>query len=389
MSEHDEPSPENDPNTPEPIQGQVRFSQLSARVPAHVGSGVFANGVLILMGLHECVLDFIQRLGEPHRIVARVVMPHVVARQLTKALHENLKIYESRYGRIAAIAPPRAGETAPPPPASTEQRPAQPAPPPDPSITETIVMGSSSAGTPTFANHPENQPVVATPPGVQDIYDEFRLPDEMLSGSYTNFVMIRHSPTEFCFDFITNIFPRSAVSARVYLATPHVPGFWMSLQQGVSELSFEFVARTMWELGFLPTIRHGVWHHIPGSVGRYLDALSAPLHDRIRFECTVERVERNRQSVTVASGNSSEDFDHVVFAIPPRQALALIVDPTTTEQEVLDAFSSQSHTVVFTSDVELARSWTESESTLFAASSIGNRSQESGHEFRNVSNRLC
>lgn len=233
MSEHNDPSPEKDPRNPEPIQGQVRFSQLSARVPSHVGSGVFSNGVLILMGLHECVLDFIQRLGEPHRIVARVVMPHLVARQLAKALQENVRIYESRYGRITAIAPPRTENPATAKPATSGDPSAEPTPPPlDPSITETVVMGSSAAA-PSFANHPENQPSVATPPGVQDIYDEFRLPDEMLSGSYTNFVMIRHSGTEFCFDFITNIFPRSAVSARVYLAAPHVPGFLLSLQRSL------------------------------------------------------------------------------------------------------------------------------------------------------------
>jgi hypothetical protein len=231
MSEHDPPPPESDPRNPEPIQGQVRFSQLSARVPSHVGTGVFANGVLILMGIHECVLDFIQRLGEPHRIVARVVMPHIVARQLSRALQENLRIYEARYGRIAAISMPRPEA----PPAPKEEPASQPgaAPASDPSIAETTLMGASATGTPTFANHPENRPSVPTPPGVQDIYDEFRLPDDMLSGSYTNFVMIRHSATEFCFDFITNIFPRSAVSARVYLATPHVPGFLLSLQRSI------------------------------------------------------------------------------------------------------------------------------------------------------------
>lgn len=231
MSEFESPAPSPDPRNPEPIQGQVRFSQLSARVPSHVGAGVFANGVLILMGLHECVLDFIQRLGEPHRIVARVVMPHIVARQLAKALQENLRIYEGRYGRIAAISLPRAEAPPQPKPEPVIQPGAQPAI--DPSVTETTLMGASATGTPSFANHPENQPAVPTPPGVQDIYDEFRLPDEMLSGSYTNFVMIRHSATEFCFDFITNIFPRSAVSARVYLATPHVPGFLLSLQRSI------------------------------------------------------------------------------------------------------------------------------------------------------------
>ena len=44
----------------------------------------------------------------------------------------------------------------------------------------------------------------------------------MLSGRYANAVLIRHSATEFCFDFITNFYPQSAVSARVYIAAPHL-----------------------------------------------------------------------------------------------------------------------------------------------------------------------
>jgi hypothetical protein len=36
-------------------------------------------------------------------------------------------------------------------------------------------------------------------------------------------VMIGHTPSEFWFDFITTFFPRSAVSARVYLTAQQVP----------------------------------------------------------------------------------------------------------------------------------------------------------------------
>ena len=68
---------------------------------------------------------------------------------------------------------------------------------------------------------------------IEQIYDELRLPDAMLSGRYANAVLIRHSPTEFCFDFITNIFPRSAVASRVYLAAANVGGLLQSLQRSL------------------------------------------------------------------------------------------------------------------------------------------------------------
>jgi hypothetical protein len=203
----DEPGPE-DADRPVPLHGQVRHSHLSARVPENVGHGVFSNGVMILTGPFEIVLDFVLRFGEPNRIVSRVVLPHVVARQLVTVLQENLAGFEKRFGpapRIPWMRTPADERTAP------------------------AGEAGSPGVHPADSGHPENVPGPSAPPHIEDIYDELRLPDKMLSGSYANAVMVRHTATEFCFDFITNIFPRSAVSSRVYLAVPHVPLFLQSL----------------------------------------------------------------------------------------------------------------------------------------------------------------
>ncbi len=47
----------------------------------------------------------------------------------------------------------------------------------------------------------------------QEIYDDLKLRDEILSGSYANAVMIGHGPHEFSFDFITTSI-RTQRSAR-------------------------------------------------------------------------------------------------------------------------------------------------------------------------------
>jgi hypothetical protein len=52
---------------------------------------------------------------------------------------------------------------------------------------------------------------------------------------YANTVVISHSPAEFCFDFVTSFYPRSAVSGRVYLATPHVPELLDSLIRALQQ----------------------------------------------------------------------------------------------------------------------------------------------------------
>jgi hypothetical protein len=163
---------------------------------------------MILTGAHEIVLDFVLRLGEPNRVVSRVIVPHAVARQIVVVIQEHLKAFEERFGPVPRL--PR-----------VRQLPGEMPPAGGPS--------SPEATGPADAIHPENQPQAPLPPDIEDIYGELKLPDETLSGAYANAMLVRHTGTEFCFDFITNIFPRSAVSARVYLAAQHVPLFLQSL----------------------------------------------------------------------------------------------------------------------------------------------------------------
>src|SRR5207302_4392851 len=162
-------NPDDSSRQPPPDPGaftqEVQHQQISARVPERVARGVFSTGAMIFQGPHEFVVDFVLRMAQPHQIVARVVLPLSIMPSVIGALRENLGNYTSKFG------PP----------------PALPAPPTQP-----------------------------TPPPIEEIYSQLKLADEMLSGFYANAVMIAHSSAEFYFDFITNFYPRSAVSCRVY-----------------------------------------------------------------------------------------------------------------------------------------------------------------------------
>lgn len=175
MSTSEDPG-QNDPQPTQPpgaVNEQVQHSSVSARVPAQVGKGVFSTGAVVFDGAHEFVVDFLQRLGSPHTVGARVVLPHTVFSQYIAALRDNLRKYEQRFGAPAALPPP-----------------------------------------------PPNQPRAS----ISDLYDQLKLPDEVMSGVYANAVMIGHTPSEFWFDFITTFYPRSAVSCRVFLSAQQVPG---------------------------------------------------------------------------------------------------------------------------------------------------------------------
>jgi hypothetical protein len=166
---------------PGPGGGQseaIRMQHVTARVPERVGRGAFSTGVIVMTGATEFILDFVQNIGGPPQVVARVVMPHPTLPQFVEALKKNLQMYTQRFG--------------PPPP--------MPKVPPPP-----------------------------RPQTAQEVYDELKLPDNLLSGDYANGVMIGHTAAEFKLDFLTNLFPHSAVSCRVYLSAPQIPRLLESL----------------------------------------------------------------------------------------------------------------------------------------------------------------
>jgi Protein of unknown function (DUF3467) len=163
-----------------PTSQEIRHTQVSARVPERVARGVFSTGAVVLQGAHEFIVDFLLRMTQPQQVAARVVIPPAVMARFIAALRENLTAHNRNFG-----APPQ---------------PPQPRPQP-------------------------GQPQTT----VQDLYDALKIPDDVLSGVYANAVMIGHTASEFSFDFITTFFPRSAVSARVYLSAPNVPRFLDSL----------------------------------------------------------------------------------------------------------------------------------------------------------------
>jgi hypothetical protein len=72
-------------------------------------------------------------------------------------------------------------------------------------------------------------------PSIEEIYQQLKIPDEILSGVYANAVMVVHTPAEFCFDFITSFYPKSAVSCRVFLAAAQIPGFLNSLNHSYQQ----------------------------------------------------------------------------------------------------------------------------------------------------------
>lgn len=222
---------------PDPAEQPIR-----ARVPDHVSSGAFSTGVIVMTAQTEFILDFVQNLGRPHQIVARVIMPHHVLPQLVDALQRNIDLYRNRWGdlpgAIPAVtdAPKSNAESGIVQNASEQQANAAGAT----ANAAGGATGGSGGGSPMGgsseegASGPGSEPPAPVPgtrqASAQEVYDDLKIRDELLSGAYANAVMIGHGAHEFSFDFITNFYPNSAVSARVFLAAGQVPRLYESLK---------------------------------------------------------------------------------------------------------------------------------------------------------------
>ncbi|NND98401.1 MAG: DUF3467 domain-containing protein [Pirellulaceae bacterium] len=175
-------SSDSQPNPPPADQNPA----VRARVPDHVADGCFSTGAIVMTGPSEFIVDFLQTIGRPHKVAARIVIPHPVMPQFIDALNTNLDLYRQRFG--------------------------------DPPVPQ------------------QNPNPDARRPTPQEIYDDLKLPDEVLSGVYANGVMIGHGASEFGLDFLTSFFPQSAVSARVFVAAGQVPRLLESLRGSVRQL---------------------------------------------------------------------------------------------------------------------------------------------------------
>jgi len=173
MDAPDDPTKKDDQNPPPNEQGtfaqQFTHQPVSARVPERVARGVITTGVLVLDSANEFVLDFLQGLTRPYQIAARVVVVPAVMEQIIIAAGDNLEKYTQAFGLPPQLPKP-----------------------------------------------PQRRPTIA------EIYENFKLPDELLSGAYCNSVMVGHSAAEFFFDFITGFYPTAAVSARVMTSAHHM-----------------------------------------------------------------------------------------------------------------------------------------------------------------------
>jgi hypothetical protein len=228
-----EPSSDFNPIPPSAgsFHQQVQHQTVTARLPAHLGRGVFANATVVLCGQHEVVVDFLICVGKPEQLTARVVLPVAVAERFVMALQESLHKFQQQFGP----RDPETGQPAPlphPPAASQASGAVTGTEKVNPSGPVPVQSANANSVENTAAAEEHPRP---SGPGINELYGEIKIDDALVGGVYANVVLIRHTATEFCFDFVSSIYPRSVVTARVFMPSPHVQPLLSSLINSIQQ----------------------------------------------------------------------------------------------------------------------------------------------------------
>ena len=210
--------------------GSVTLRPVSALVPQQVRRGVFSTGVIAITGNTEFILDFVLVIGTPSTVVSRVICTHEALRRIVAAIQRNVTAFTGRVssaksevrGEMDHLAPPaaatenRAENGSPPDSMGTEQFVGASIPVPD----DSIPWQASSRDSPEENGNDLKSSVTKQNP--LDLYDDMTVPDEVQVGVYANGLIIGHTDSEFKLDFVSNMFPKSVVTSRIFMSAPQL-----------------------------------------------------------------------------------------------------------------------------------------------------------------------
>jgi predicted NAD/FAD-binding protein len=104
--------------------------------------------------------------------------------------------------------------------------------------------------------------------------------------------------------------------------------------------------------GLLTVNNHPQWRTVKGGSREYVKRLSAPFQDKILYNCPVSQVRRDTDGVYIQDVHGKVlRYDEVIFSCHANEAIKMMADATSEEQNIIGAFGYQDNRVVVHSDV--------------------------------------
>ncbi|MCU1761343.1 FAD-dependent oxidoreductase [Pseudomonas sp. 14P_8.1_Bac3] len=144
----------------------------------------------------------------------------------------------------------------------------------------------------------------------------------------------------------------------LHYIVPMGAAIWSMSMADMLGFPLQFFVRFFKNHGLLSVSNRPQWCVIEGGSGAYIAPLTASFKERIRLDCPVMRVEREKDGVVIHSAAGRERFDKVIFACHSDQALKLLADPSAAEQSILAALPYADNEVVLHTDTRLLPSRT-------------------------------
>lgn len=143
---------------------------------------------------------------------------------------------------------------------------------------------------------------------------------------------------------------------------PMGSAIWSSSLVQMEQLQFHFFVQFFHHHGLLNIADRPQWYVIPGGSSSYLAPLSQSFADNIHLNADISAVTRQNDKVQLHFVHGEiQTFDEVVLACHSDQALALLGDASTDEQEILSAMPYSENSVVLHTDISLlpkrAKTW--------------------------------
>ncbi len=134
---------------------------------------------------------------------------------------------------------------------------------------------------------------------------------------------------------------------------PMIAAIWSMGTAEARDFPLSFFVRFFENHGLLELKDRPQWFSIVGGSRSYIPKLTAPFADNIRTSAQVKNVERLADGVMVATPETQERFDEVVFACHADETLASIASPTEAEAQTLGRFPFSANSVVLHTDISL------------------------------------
>lgn len=134
---------------------------------------------------------------------------------------------------------------------------------------------------------------------------------------------------------------------------PMGAAIWSSTLADMRAFPLDFFARFFLNHGLLDVVNRPQWYVIDGGSRAYIPAVTKGFAERIRLSSPIESVWRDVSGVQVMVNGEVEHFDQIIFACHSDQALAMLNDATSEEQDVLSNLAYQNNQVTLHTDTSL------------------------------------